>query len=279
MSIIASVTTPLTDEQERTRHFAYRVAALAAGVLYDDETAWSTSPDPIRHSDGFRVRRGADGATEAFWQITYVRRPGEHINRAEVQAFDADRYGRSGADEISAKVSVGRYPYAGETYLSSALSDESIRQIIRAMDTVFWMNRNHTAQDRKATATGAPRRPRNTASASPSGPEPADGHTGNPNTTTGPETDARRAAIAAEITETIRNFEFGDLDDEDLDERLATISGLITSWGSCPDDVAKQDSDLRWHHDRRNLTDWEITTRLRVLLGLVEQSAAGPAHD
>lgn len=85
----------------------------------------------------------------------------------------------------------------------------------------------------------------------------------------GTETGARRAAIAAEITETIRNFEFGDLDDEELDERLATISSLITSWGSCPDTVAKQDADLRWHHDRRSLTDWEITTRLRVLLGLV----------
>ena len=84
-----------------------------------------------------------------------------------------------------------------------------------------------------------------------------------------PEADVRRATIAAEITETIRNFECGDLDDEELDERLATISSLITSWASCPEDVAKQDDDLRWHHDRRNLTDWEITTRLRALLGLV----------
>lgn len=279
MSIIASVTTPLTAEQERTRHFAYRVAALAAGVLFDDEDAWSTSSAPDRDSNGFRVRLAADGAPEAFWQTTYVRRPGEYTNRAEVQAFDADRYGHNTGHEISAKVSVGRYPYAGETYLSSALSDESIRRIIRAMDTVFWMNRNHTAQDRKEIATAAAEHAENTTSASPSGTEPAAGHTGNPNTPTGPETDARRAAIAAEITETIRNFEFGDLDDEDLDERLATISGLITSWGSCPEQVAKQDADLRWHHDRRNLTDWEITTRLRVLLGLVEQSAAGPAHD
>lgn len=279
MSIIASVTTPLTDEQERTRHFAYRVATLAAGVLYDDEAAWSTSSSPERDSNGFKVRLGADGAPEAFWQTTYVRRPGEYINRAEVQAFDAGRYGhRTGHEhEISAKVSVGRYPYAGETYLSSVLSDESIRQIIRAMDTVFWLNRNHTAEDRKAAA--AAEHAENTASASPSGTEPDAGHTGHPNTPTGTETDARRAAIAAEITETIRNFEVGDLDDEDLDERLATISGLITSWGSCPEQVAKQDADLRWHHDRRNLTDWEITTRLRVLLGLVEPSAAGPAHD
>lgn len=276
MSIIASVTMPLTDDQERTRHFAFRIARIAADVLYDDETAWSTSSAPDRDSNGFRVRLASDGAPEAFWQTAYVRRPGEYINRAEVQAFDADRYGRSDADEISAKVSVGRYPYAGETYLSSALSDESIRRIIQAMDTVFWLNRNHTAQDRKAAAA---EHAENTASASPSGTEPDAGHTGNPNTPTGPETDARRAAIAAEITETIRNFEFGDLDDEDLDERLATISGLITSWGSCPEQVAKQDADLRWHHDRRNLTDWEITTRLRVLLGLVEQSAAGPSLD
>lgn len=194
MSIIASVTMPLTDDQERTRHFAYRIARIAADVLYDDEDAWSTSPDPIRDSNGFRVRLGADGATEAFWQTTYVRRPGEYINRAEVQAFDADRYGHNTGHEISAKVYVGRYPYAGETYLSSALSDESIRQIIRAMDTVFWMNRNCTAEDRKAIATDTTEHAENTAPASPSGPEPAAGHTGDPNTPTGPETDARRAA-------------------------------------------------------------------------------------
>lgn len=194
MSIIASVTMPLTDDQERTRHFAFRIARIAADVLYGDETAWSTSPDPIRDSNGFRVRLAADGAPEAFWQTTYVRRDGEYINRAEVQAFDADRYGRSDADEISAKVSVGRYPYAGETHLSSALSDESIRRIIRAMDTLFWMNRNHTAEDRKAIATDTPQHAENTAPASPSGTEPDAGHTGHPNAPTGPETDARRAA-------------------------------------------------------------------------------------
>lgn len=270
MSIIASVTTPLTDEQERTRHFAYRVARIAADVLFGDETAWSTSLDPHRDSDGFKVRLDADGAPEAFWQTTYVRRPGEYINRAEVQAFDADRYGHRTGHEISAKVSVGRYPYAGETYLSSVLSDESIRQIIRAMDTVFWLNRNRTSLDRKDPGQAA-----NGVSGALSGAGQAAEGTDKAEPSLASETALRRDTIATDLAATILDHVSGVLDDEELDERLQTISGLITSWGSCPTSVAEAMESMIWHHDRRNLNDEEITNRLVHLRTLVRTADAG----
>lgn len=184
---VPTTTTPLTDDQERTREFAVRLARVAAGVLYGDEDAWGTSPDPHGNASGFIAHYDTGGTVKGYWQSAYVREPGDYLNRAEVQAFDTLRSAARAGDEISAKVSVGRYPYAVEMYLSSSLTDDSIRVIIRTMDTLFSMNRNRTAAGHRADAQD---HAENSAPDAPSRDEDANPHTGTPNATTGTETDA-----------------------------------------------------------------------------------------
>lgn len=254
-----------TDEQRQTREFAFRLARLAAAEFYGDKTAWQTYPSSgLDRGDGFDVRRNDAGEIAAFWQSTYIRRPGEVWDRATFQAFDGARY----ADGIvTAKAVVGRYPYAVETYLSSALSDDSLRSMLRRMETLFWVNRNRTSLDRNDPGQAA-----NGVSGALSGAGQAAEGTDKAEPSLASETALRRDTIATDLAATIVDHVSGVLDDEELDERLETISGLITSWGSCPTSVAEAMESMIWHHDRRNLDDEDIQNRLVHLRALVRSA-------
>ena len=135
----------MTDEQQQAQAYALRLARLAADVITGDPRNgrlghWLATP---REGDtGLSYDTGTDG-----WWITAHASTVGCVPRADIQVFDlAHNYGKL-EGTFRAKMIVGSHPFASEAYLSSALSDYSLRRIIRGMDALFYENRNRTDED------------------------------------------------------------------------------------------------------------------------------------
>lgn len=277
--ITAPAVGDMTEEQQQAQAYALRLARLAAEVLTGDPDNgrlghWLATP---REGD---TGLAYDTGTTGWWITAHASTVG-CVPRADIQVFDLAHNAGKLEGTFRAKVIVGAHPFASEAYLSSALSDYSIRRIIRGMHVLFWENRNRTDEDltdhdsTEYIRQCDPEQDKSSVQEALSQPETPSGGTGEGKPSLTSETALRRDTIATDLAATILDHVSGVLDDEELDERLETISGLITSWGSCPTSVAEAMEWMIWHHDRRNLTDEEIKNRLVHLRTLVRTENAG----